>query len=183
MATSNIYLVENDIHHWETPLPKGTIRYRPLIDLSRTELISPLGMESVREKGSRYMVEASAAIYLARILRRGSSKQGEELLFEGNIGIYQIGTIPGTELYGYYLRKERKIWLARPNTPRFREKSELHRSGLCRVIFGEATTERGRDERVRAIIRGYEVTPEETKRISLEERKHGNFGRLPEDVM
>ncbi|MBS3156319.1 hypothetical protein J4413_03760 [Candidatus Woesearchaeota archaeon] len=175
MATSMIYLVEDNIRHWETPLHKGTVRFQPLFDLSRTELIEPLGIESVEERGITYLVNASAAKYLVRILRRGSSEEEERILFEGVMGIYQTGKVPGTDVSGFHLKINGRIWVARQNIPRFREKSELYRKGLCRVIFGETTTGRGRDERVRAIIRGYEEI------VSPETVISGNYGRSPSD--
>lgn len=196
----HIYLVENDLFDWERPSKPGWMHIGFFKYNAKTEPIESLGLDIVNEVVEGYHVVASAAKYLANVIRLNSQNKygtryrdaGEEVdgpkedlvVFNGNISIYSTGQIPGTELQGYDLEESGKIWLARPSTELFRNPE-----GLYEVIFGEDNM--GKIARIEAILKGINQIKidkgrgesrarhkaYQRARGDEQERIHGTFGR------
>jgi len=194
----HIYLVENDLFDWERPSKPGWMNFGLFKYNAKTEPSRSLGLDVVNEVVDGYHVVASAAKYLANVIRLNKDKNhgyrdsGEDVegksqelvVFNGNISIYSTGQIPGTELQGHDLDEAGKIWLARPPTELFRSPE-----GLYEVIFGEDNM--GKISRIEAILRGINQLKVdkargesrarhrayERARGDEQERIHGTFGR------
>ena len=158
-----IFLSEGDVLPWEKPLKPGHIR-SPMFSYynGQTDLLESLGMDVVNEKLLNYNVQATSGKYLAKIIRLGektyrdpSSKVEETpenlILFNGNIAIYSFGQIYGTELEGFDLKSTGRIWLARAPTDLLKSDK-----GLYHIVFGDEITEKGKAERIKAILNGHE---------------------------
>ncbi|MCK5625096.1 hypothetical protein KAI04_04605 [Candidatus Pacearchaeota archaeon] len=171
-----IFLVENNLFNWEKPLKPGYMRSGMAYN-AKTELLESLGMDIVNENIKGYNIQATAAKYLAKVIRLGKDKYRDPsdeikgtpedlILFNGNIAIYLAGEIPGTKLKGFDLENTGRIWLA--TTPTDILKSD---KGLHNLILGNELTEEGKVERIKAILRGYEQMESEEE-IKQSNREH-----------
>ena len=171
-----IFLSEGNVLPWEKPLGPGYTRGFMAYN-GQTDLLESMEMDFVNESFPGYNVQATAAKYLARIIRlgkniyRNSSDEVEGtpedlILFNGNIAIYLAGKIPGTELEGFDLESTGKVWLARTPTDLLRSNR-----GLYHLVFGDETTEEGKVERIKAILNGHEQIKRDKESIRLK-RKH-----------
>jgi len=191
-----IFLYEKDIILWEKPLKPGYFKSGINYN-AQTNLLESLGMDTLNKSLLGYSVQATAAKYLARVIRLGkniyrnpSSKvEGtpkDLILFGGNIVIYLSGKIPGTTLEGFDLESIGDIWIAKTPTDILRSND-----GLYNLIFGDETTEEGKVKRIKAILNGHEQIKRdrESARFKREheswrsgknqerERVFGTFGR------
>ena len=142
-----IFLEDNKIAMWSRP------GFSPH-PLAETVLKEYLGIDSVNLETGNYLVLASAAKYLADVKRHvypPSETYVPSVLFEGDIQIFEQGTIPGTELQGRYRIVRAPIWTAVPDKPRFRGPD-----GLAKLI----------GTNIEKVIRGYEVRQEERDRAA-----------------
>jgi hypothetical protein len=191
-----IFLSEGDVLPWEKPLKSGY--FRGLLAFNgETKLLESLGMDVVNEELSDYYIQATAAKYLASVIRVGENKYRDInskiegipenlIIFNGSVVIYSSGKILGTELQGFDLESTGKIWLAREPTDVLKSDK-----GLYSLVFGNEKTEKGKIERIEAILNGHEQIKrdKESERIGREhaswksgknqehERIFGTFGK------
>jgi|GEM_PF-998207 len=157
-----IYLDSRDVIMWKRPPKKGYYRL-PDVRNASTEIIESMGMDTLEDEVGEYRIHASAAKYLANIRRLDRENEilldGEDfgrepkkaVIFSGGIQIYKEGLLPGTEIEGFDLEKQGRIWTAKRDTRVYRSPS-----GFKDVIWGKAVTKDGMVRRIRGIIRGYE---------------------------
>lgn len=177
-----IFLNNGSIVDWDRPLKPGYIKL-PIQPKGYTEIVDFIGIDTVDSGTSQYSVKASAAKYLANIMRvdpknpylylgeEFDPKTKVEILFSGSITVYTDGKIPGTEFDGLDLEKVGRIWIAkRPN------KMVRTPQGLSYVVLGMARTGVGINKRIRAIIRGYDHQ-ENVKRERVSDAIHESYQR------
>jgi hypothetical protein len=124
-----------------------------------------MGIESVREETRNFLVNASAAKYVADVARYSSKDGGilwrrkevtnpmeTSVLFSGGISIYKKGQIPGTEIDGKDLATNGKIWAARECGG-----GKVGEISLSDVVFGGEIFERDKDRFIRQVVNGYQV--------------------------
>lgn len=136
--------------------------------------------KTVYSSDYNYKIVASAVKYLADIIHLNmtgdhskfpdepvSGETKREILFSGNLTVYEHGKIHGTEISGYNLIRNGRIWMAR-------EPSDLLRRehGLETIILGVGCEQFPME----AILRGYEI--QERKREEAENRRDSNSFEL-----
>lgn len=183
-----LFLEDGTIADLDLPIPKGYIDtgIRPN---AYTQIKKPLGINQViAETAGDFMVYASAAKYLADIIRSDRTHvflEGEKswrelvegpseelVLFSGGIQIYERGLPEMKDTF--HLRKVEKIWYA--------EKPILHHSNdLKTLIFGDSKKDADRVERIESILRGYEAQEIAESRQQSRER-HDEYQRGRFDV-
>jgi hypothetical protein len=177
-----IFLNDESIIDWDRPLKPDYIKL-PIQPRGYTEIVDFIGMDTVDSGTGQYRVKASAAKYLAKIMRvdpknpylfpdeEFKPETQEEILFSGSITVYTDGKISGTEFDGLDLEKVGRIWIAkRPN------KIVRTPEGLAYVVLGMARTEEDKNKRIRAVIRGYNHQ-ENAKRERVSDAIHENYQR------
>ncbi len=157
-----IYLRDCDILYWGPQDPTIPIKWNGI-----TQIIKPYGVDIVNATFGSYQVSASAAKYLADIVRVDKDNprvqyserisvapEEKEVLFSGGIEIYQEKEIPESEVKGYVLVCRGKIWCA----PKLPVGVLLTDKGLEKIIFGDTNVSSEENiERIEAIINGYEI--------------------------
>lgn len=184
--SESVYLNDGSILPWERPVGEGEISLLRMYNGSTT-LVDFLGLEPLnvhvgenprslddpRGPSTSYHLIGSAAKYLADIGRlskgeefnidRGKSPEiRREILFYGNIGIYQFGIIPSTKIMGYDLVQQGRIWTANSEI----EVAKIP-GGLTRLILGSFGTPDQAVKRVEAVIAGYKDQEENRRRAQL----------------
>jgi hypothetical protein len=155
-----IFLKNGRILPWKRPPVKGEICMLNEYDGS-TELKEFLGFEKIEEIVGHFRLIATSAIYLADIaylsdvgIRCEANVSGEieeKILFSGGISIYRLGEISGTNINGYDLEIQDKIWT-----------SVYPYKDLRSLIFSNSSDRLGRIE---AIIEGYKSLKDDERRF------------------
>jgi len=202
---NTIFLDQGNILQWERPLKEGYYDsgWR---NNGETKIIKFLGNENIEEEIANFLINASSAVYLAKIAFYSREKGGSlweetdkpsnpferKVLFSGGINIYRKGQIPGTKIKGTDKVVGGKLWTARDCEDGF-----LNGNGLRNVIFGGEVLERDKERVIENIIEGYEIQErnEEQAEFSARhdnymkgahdhhEKTYGTFGRVPFSMM
>jgi len=175
---SLVFLFEEDLPMWETFLPDGYIHV-PSIHSGYSKIISFLGVDQLNFESINYIAFASAAKYIAEVLRfkegcyteEDKRKPRQEIVFHGNIVIYQgsidtCSCLDETEgLKGFKLVNNSEIWLGRnPSEPL------LETGGLSKLIFGNAKSKSEKEEVIRRVSGGYISQEDEERRRASKAR-------------
>ena len=120
-----------------------------------------LGFDSIDEEAGPFRVIASAVQYLADVLKISpgeKAKLREQVLFYGGVQIYEPHEVPDTDIRGLKFIVNGGIWTTT-------DPDQRGHQGLHNLILGEDPV--GSEERIKSVIRGYEVeTRREKKRKS-----------------
>lgn len=181
-----IFLDDWTIRRWEPKIePFGIDHDR---DCGTYTIVKDfIGKDTLDTRVGPYQITASAAKYLADVMRipvgehpilPGSKipNRREEVMFEGGIIIYYEGKIGATEINGPELITMGPIWYAeKPRQARLPLVLNQEHT-LKGIIFGHENNERGRKERIDAIIRGY-AQQEQEERDGISHRLFDEYKR------
>ena len=151
-----IFLEDDSIIGWR-PLKKGYIR-NPLIEMcgALTEIKEYRSFDSFNIRIQDYVISGGVLMYIADLVRfdknnlekREKLRPKKELFFMGGLQIFKKEVIPGTNLNGFYLITNGRIWF----TKEFLEDSI--NNSFYSHIFNDKK-DKGKIEIINKIIKGY----------------------------
>ncbi len=157
--TKPIFLENGNILYFEGKFPHAIYGY----DLTRN--IESLGLDMLDTTVGGYRIIANVSLHRASLAFEQSSLQvirTEGVLYDGSIQIYGQRDFRAEEeiTQGYGLLATERIWTA------ITDEQQKPQPTLGKVVLGETPTE----DRVRAILRGYEILDKNTRKANAKQQ-------------